>query len=158
MLLPANLQARHNITLYVCRRCTILYVLIFRGNGRVSLSRIPRLHAQRPCEIAHELVPRANTGVSARAALRACHCMHGDAATGKVAKVNVCACTSIYAPEEGTASEGAILPQRHYRRLNPVYTDGYPAEIRLGWRLAYDVGCNRKSWGWAARCKWGLGS
>lgn len=34
---------------------------------------------------------------------------------------------------------------------NLVYTGGYPAKIRLGWRLAYDVDCSRKSRQWMVR-------
>jgi len=103
-----------------------------------------------PCEIARGLQHRR---VSARASPRACRCMHGMPQREVAAKVNMRVCMHIHvcAPRNsrGTASEDAST-SRHYRHLNPVYINGYPAKIRLGWRLVY-VGCSRKFWGWGRR-------
>lgn len=134
MLLPVNLQARHNIILYVCRRCNTLYVLILRRNGHVSLSRSPRLHAQPSVRTSPAREHRRfRTCRSACVPLYA----HGMLQTGKLQK-STCVRARVYTRLWKAQHPRVLSPSaRHYRRLNPVYIDGYPAEIRLGWRLAY---------------------
>lgn len=75
------------------------------------------------------------------ASLRACRCMHRMLRRQLDAEVNMCA-REIHTRREipkGDSHSRVSTPSWHYRHLNPVYIDGYPAKIRLGWRLAYDV-------------------
>lgn len=127
----------------------------FAGTGTYRYHVVRVYTLSRPCEIARRLAPaRTSAFPHAQLCVRAVACT--GCCNGKLLQKSTCVCVCVYMyvyAHRGIskAPHPRVLPLRHYRRPNPIYTGGYPAKIRLGWRLAYDVDC-RKSWKWMVRC------